>query len=99
MFLDTGSCAQNSIENIIDNFHPKKLSAESSVLSNWEILKHDQPVLYNLAGIVHAVPATQVSVERCFSALKLILSDHRFNLSEDTINNILTIRLNYDFDA
>lgn len=50
--------------------------------------------LSNLAKIVLSVPATQVSVERCFSALKLVLSDQRTNLTKENLENILMIRLN-----
>jgi len=41
----------------------------------WEEKRFVYPYLYEMAKVVHAVPATQVSVEMSFSALKLILTD------------------------
>lgn len=46
------------------------------------------PELYQLASIVLAVPAMQVSVERAFSSLKFILAPQRSNISEDTLEDM-----------
>lgn len=50
--------------------------------------------VYELAKIVHAVPVTQVTVERAFSSLAFILTALRNSLHADTLENILLIRLN-----
>lgn len=52
--------------------------------------------LGRVALIIYGLPVTQVSVERNFSSLKFILSDLRYNLGEDLLNDILLIRLNKD---
>jgi len=52
------------------------------------------PRLYQLAKVIHCVPATQVSVERAFSALKLVLSDLRCNLSPISLKQIMFLKLN-----
>lgn len=48
-----------------------------------------KPLLSQLALTVHDVPATQVSVERTFSALKFILNDLRTSVNENTLEKIL----------
>jgi len=44
--------------------------------------------LSELAQIVLAIPPTQVSVERCFSALSFILSEKRNSLSPENLNTL-----------
>lgn len=60
----------------------------------WEEKKFVYPNLYQLAKVVHSVPATQVSVERAFSALRLVLTDLRCNLSAETLQKIMFVKLN-----
>ncbi|KAK3910015.1 Putative AC9 transposase [Frankliniella fusca] len=67
------------------------LDRKKSVLKYWEENKVIMPVLYQLALIVHAIPATQVSVERLFSALKFILIPLRLKLSSQMIDDLLII--------
>lgn len=64
-------------------------------MAYWEDNKYVFPFLAKLAAIVHGVPATEVSVERAFSALKLILDDLRCNLSDENLKKILFVKLNY----
>ena len=59
----------------------------------WEHQKMDKD-LYTLSQIVLSVPATQVSVERAFSALSLVLTKFRTRLSKDVLNEVLIIKLN-----
>lgn len=73
-----------------------RLSADKNVLIDWESKKTDDPELYALSQIDLSIPATQVSVERAFSALGLILTKHRTCLKEQTLNNILLLKLNSD---
>ena len=56
--------------------------------------KTTHPELHAVATILLTVPSTQVSVERAFSALSLVLSDHRTTLGEDILSAILIIKLN-----
>ena len=49
-----------------------------------------------MALLMTALPPTQVSVERLFSALKIIKSDHRNRLGEKILNAILFLRSNLD---
>lgn len=66
------------------------------VWKHWLARKHTHPELYAVATIVHSVPSTQVSVERSFSALALVLSNIRTGLSDDTLEDILIVKLNKD---
>ena len=73
-----------------------RLNADENVLEFWESKKFESGYknLYILSQVVLAVPATQVSVERAFSALTLILSDRRTRMLPDLIDDILIIKLN-----
>lgn len=71
----------------------KMASLETNVLQYWR--NNNNNDMKKLAQIALAVPATQVSVERAFSALSLILTKLRSKLSNKTINNILITKLNY----
>lgn len=78
----------------IDNFSPRPLSIDKPLFEFWEAKKINYPYLYILAKTVQCVPATQVSVERAFSALKLVLSDLRSNLSAENLEKIMFVKLN-----
>jgi len=66
-------------------------------MTYWEEKRFAYPNLYEMAKVVHAVTATQVSVERSFSALKLILTDLRCKLSSESIKKLLFVKLNKQF--
>lgn len=68
-------------------------------LDVWEYwLKREKthPELFEVAMVVLATPSNQVSVERAFSALALVLSPHRAGLGHEALENILLIKLNKD---
>lgn len=80
----------------INNYAPDRIRDHTvNILTYWKIQSEKYPMLSKLAKIVHGVPATQVSVERSFSALKLILSNERNRLSSDNLENILMVKLNH----
>lgn len=62
----------------------------------WQSRKTTHPQLYEVASLIYAVPSNQVSVERAFSALRLVLSDQRTSLGEDTLETIMLLKLNFD---
>lgn len=64
----------------------------SSKLNVQEAIDVYPKIIENVARIVTALPPTQVSVERLFSALKIIKSDLRASLKEDLIEAILFLR-------
>lgn len=81
-----------------DSCTVERMKSSESVWSFWEKSKEDLgSELYELASIIHSIPPTQASVERNFSALKFMLTERRFNLSEDLLESLLVIHLNRDF--
>ena len=52
------------------------------------------PTLQEEARIASALPPTQASVERLFSALKILRSDLRTSLKEDILSAILFLKVN-----
>lgn len=69
---------------------------EQTILEWWHGLKGTKPELFKLVSTILSIPCTQVSVERVFSALPIVLTKFRAQLKEETLNNILFIRLNSD---
>lgn len=77
----------------IRNYNDKK-SLDTNVIQYWYAKRFSDATLSKLALILHAVPATQVSVERCFSTLKFILNDYRTNIRPDTLADLMLLKLN-----
>lgn len=71
-----------------------KLPFHLDVLQFWKNKSYKCETLAKIAEIALAVPATQVSVERAFSALPIVLTKHRRNLSSDNLEHILLLKLN-----
>lgn len=69
------------------------------ILEYWRRKKRVYPRLYKLALIIFAVPTTQCSVERLFSAMKYILSDVRSSLGSTKLEDILLLRTNSELWA
>jgi hypothetical protein len=66
------------------------------ILEYWELKRIMFPNLYKVVNTILSVPVTQVSVERLFSALKLILNDQRTSMLDEKLDNVLLIKLNFD---
>ena len=60
-----------------------------------EVIPSYPEIIRDAAMIVTALPPTQVSVERLFSALRFIKSDSRASMKEDIIEAILFLRTNF----
>lgn len=72
----------------IDYYNPKPIALDRDIMEYWEEKKFVFPNLYQLAKVVHSVPATEVSVERAFSALRLVLTDLSFyrNVTKNNVS-------------
>lgn len=70
----------------------------NGILGYWasSAVRFEYDKLYELARVLMSVPATQVSVERAFSTLRFILNDYRTSLGDDSLENILLLKLNSD---
>lgn len=66
----------------------------STPLEYWKKKKIEDPLLYELANTVLALPCCQVTVERLFSALKLILTYLRTRIGKDILNDIMILKGN-----
>nr|XP_029713643.1 uncharacterized protein LOC115257827 [Aedes albopictus] len=67
-----------------------------NVFKHWLKRRESHPELFEVAMVVLATPSNQVSVERSFSALALVLTSHRAGLGQDALEDILIIKLNRD---
>lgn len=91
--MNTSSQSNSDIKRLLLEFNNQE-DLTKSVLTFWEENKFTKPELYKLANIIFAIPPTQSSVERSFSALALILTPLRTQLSDKVLSEILLIRLN-----
>ena len=105
-----GGGSRQEVDDITVNFNLKgefmKLSEEDRVkytkekkmkiLQYWELKRFSHPELYKLSQVVLSIPSTQVSVERSFSAMALIVSHLRTRLSSETINELMIVKQNID---
>lgn len=87
---------EDNIREKLIEFDGANESLKQSIWDIWEKRKNKDVELYRLATTVFTIPPTQTTVERAFSALALILTSHRTRLNDDTLQNILLIRLNQD---
>lgn len=93
------SNAQNTkqmITKILNDFIGEELPLTASILEYWKTKVDTNPELHKLASVLMAIPPTQTAVERVFSALALVLTSHRTRLGDETLENILLVRLNQD---
>jgi hypothetical protein len=103
-FLGTASFSTNSQNNndATEEFIRKvqmissqeRRPIDTNVLEYWNNLENCETLTYKTAEIILGAPATQVSVERAFSMLALVLTSRRTRLSDQNLNNILSIKLN-----
>lgn len=82
-----------NIKRILRDFKDKVQLSES-VLVYWKQQQNLKPELYKLANIIFAIPPSQSSVERAFSAFALIFTPLRTQISDKVLAEILLIRLN-----
>lgn len=79
----------------LDAFTEKRASIKCKKRPLREVILSEYPVdLQPVALLLSALPPTQVSVERLFSALKFIRSDRRNRMGERLLNSILFLKAN-----
>lgn len=66
----------------------------TNIFTHWNNLKSDWPEIYRLASVILAIPPTQTTVERAFSALAVVFTSLRTKLSDKSLQDILLVRLN-----
>lgn len=100
----TRSHGKRSIIDAISRYEKSvlglRMKSSESIHSFWETKREEfGSELYEIACIVFAIPPTQASVERDFSALKYMFTDKRYNLRPDLLESLLMIHLNRIFFA
>ena len=85
MAKDNDSCLNENVENLgID-----------AALQQYETSRGPpQDIIKEAISVVSALPTTQASVERLFSALKIVATDRRSRMKDDVINGILFLKCN-----
>jgi hypothetical protein len=61
-------------QKIMNILNTAKQPLNTNILQYWELKKTAEPELHTISQVILAIPSTQVSVERAFSALALILT-------------------------
>lgn len=69
-----------------------------TILTYWQSQRFEQPELFKLSEIVHAVPATQVTVERAFSTLDFVFTKRRGRTKAAILEKQLLVCLNRKFE-
>ncbi|ESN95827.1 hypothetical protein HELRODRAFT_179013 [Helobdella robusta] len=97
---------KNDLENIFEfeeeNGQKKHFEEDCKAIEDvgrikvnvFEAIAHYPDRIRQSSRIAASMPTSQASVERLFSALKLILSDNRQSMKEDLLSAILFIRMN-----
>lgn len=83
----------SDIEAAVDAFDPPNIPIRNSLFEYWES-KDCDPELRDIAMAIFSISPSETQCERDFSHLKRILSDLRGNLLPETLQSILTIKLN-----
>lgn len=64
------------------------------IFNYWKQRRHTNPRIYRLAREVLSIPSTQVTVERLFSQLKYVMDDNRMRLSDQTVKDLMLLKMN-----
>lgn len=74
-----------------------RMKSSDSIQKFWDTNKEQFGAeLYKIACTIYAIPPTQVSVERTFSALKFLFTDYRYRLSENMLESLMIVHTNSD---
>ena len=60
----------------------------------YDVISNYPERVQHVTWVISALPVTQISVERLFSALKILLIDARSRLKADLVKAILFLRTN-----
>lgn len=82
------------IEHLLDTFDPEPIKSNENIIQFWENNKNKYKEIYKLATVVMAIPPTEVQTERDFSKLNFVFTNRRCRLTEERLEDIMTINLN-----
>lgn len=66
------------------------------IVKHWNGMRTSHYDVFRLASAILSAPSTQVTVERAFSGLKLVLTDQRQRLCGQRIQDLMILKLNQD---
>lgn len=69
---------------------------DANIIHFWNCNEKAFPELFELSKVIFAIAPTQAIVERSFSTLSYVFNDYRSQLSQNLLEDILTICLNKD---
>jgi hypothetical protein len=72
----------------------QRRTLETNVLEYWASVEKEDSDFYRAIAVILGAPATQVTVERAFNMLSLILTARRTRISNNNLGNILIVKLN-----
>lgn len=85
---------KEDIEHLLDMFDPEPIKSNENIIQFWENNKNEHKEIYKLATVVMGIPPTEVQEERNFSKLNYVFTDRRCKLTEERLEDIMTINLN-----
>jgi hypothetical protein len=74
----------------------RQVDIETNPLAWWEVRKDSMPLIWKYARMVLAIPATSAPSERAFSSAGNLVTQKRFRLSGDKVEEILMVKENMD---
>ena len=74
--------------------HAADIIGLAAFLSKGESFRSVFPMMYKLYSTAAVLPVSTAEVERLFSAMKLVYTDHRSSLKVPTVDKLLQIKLN-----
>lgn len=75
-------------------FPMSRLAGEFCILAWWKSNENNFPILSKLARTVLAIPPSSSKPESDFSGAGYVKSQRRYNLSPDSLDKLLTTKLN-----
>lgn len=99
---ENNACERTKFMQLLDSFRFSVNDAdtrtvnENSIIHFWEMRKTSNKKLYDVARIIYAIPPSQATVERSFSTLSFVFNEKRGKLAQQTLEDILLIKLNKD---
>lgn len=81
---------------MINSPRTNRLPIGHSVIEFWQNSYTTRPELCKLASIMFAIPPTEVICEQHFSTLNFVYNKLRNSLSDESLQRILFIKLNFE---
>lgn len=102
---ENNACERSKFMQLLDSFRfsvnvaDTRIVNENSIIYFWEMRKTSNKKLYDVARVIYGIPPSQATIERSFSTLSFVFNEKRGRLAQQTLENILLIKLNKDIAA